>query len=92
MKKWTRWKLGRDIEEEYKHTYSHTPNARNGGGSTCEKHKLVGSYLNGLGRSKGTVNTSTQYLERTGCSASENLAAGEQPHCYEFPNTAESNF
>uniref|UniRef100_A0A8D0H474 Glucagon receptor n=1 Tax=Sphenodon punctatus TaxID=8508 RepID=A0A8D0H474_SPHPU len=92
LKKWTRWKLGRDLEEEYKHTYSHTPNARNGGTSTCEKHKLVGSYLNGLGRSQATVHTSTQYLERTGCSASENLAPGERPHCYDFPETAESNF
>ncbi|XP_053153116.1 glucagon receptor isoform X2 [Hemicordylus capensis] len=91
-KKWTRWKLGRDIEEEYKHTYSHTPNVRNGGASTCEKHTLVGNYLNGLGRSQATVQTSTQYLERTACSASENLAVGEQPHCYEFPDTAESNF
>ncbi|XP_062976229.1 glucagon receptor [Elgaria multicarinata webbii] len=89
MKKWTRWKLGRDIEEEYKHTYSHTPNVRNGGASTCEKHKLVGNCLNGLGRSQPTVHTSTQYLERTGCSASENLAVGERPHCYEFPDTAE---
>ncbi|XP_020669874.2 glucagon receptor [Pogona vitticeps] len=93
-KKWTRWKLGWDIEEEYKHTYSHTPNVRNGGASTFEKHKLVGNYLNGLGRSQATVHTSTQYLERTGCSASENLAAGGtwQPQCYGFPDTVESNF
>ncbi|XP_044275967.1 glucagon receptor [Varanus komodoensis] len=97
-KKWTRWKLGRDIEEEYKHTYSHTLNIRNGSASTCEKHKLVGSYLNGLVRSPATVQTSTQYLERTGCSASENLTMGERHHCFEFPgtlefhNTTESNF
>ncbi|XP_066472298.1 glucagon receptor [Tiliqua scincoides] len=92
MKKWTHWKLGQDIEEEYKHTYSHISNARNKGTSTCEKHKLVGNYLNGLGHSQATIHTSTQYLERTACSASENLAAGERPHCYEFPDTAESNF
>ncbi|XP_053231606.1 glucagon receptor [Podarcis raffonei] len=91
MKKWTRWKLGWDIEEEYKHTYSHTPHVRNGGTRTGEKHKLVGNYLNGLGRSQATMHTSTQYLERTACSASENLAVAEQPHCYEFPDTAESN-
>lgn len=92
MKKWTRWKLGRDIDEEYKHTYSHTNNVRNGSVSTGEKHKLAGSYLNGLGCNQATVNTSTQYLESTGCSARENLAVGEQPHCYEFPDMTESNF
>ncbi|XP_063149370.1 glucagon receptor [Candoia aspera] len=92
-KKWTRWKLGRDIEEEYKHTYSHTPSARNGRSSTCEKHKLVGHYLNGLSFSQATVHTSTQYLERTGCSTSDNLAVNEQPPCYEFPDmVAESSF
>ena len=26
LKKWKRWKLGRNIEEEYRHTYSNTPN------------------------------------------------------------------
>lgn len=92
MKKWTHWKLGQDIEEEYKHTYSHISNTRNKGTSTCENHKLVGNYLNGLGHSQVTMHTSTQYLERTACSASENLAVGERPHCYEFPETAESNF
>ncbi|XP_025027619.1 glucagon receptor isoform X2 [Python bivittatus] len=92
-KKWTRWKLGRDIEEEYKHTYSNTPNARNGRSSTSKKHKLVGNYLNGLSCSQATVHTSTQYLERTGCSISENLAVNEQPPCYEFLDmVAESNF
>ncbi|KAJ6660333.1 hypothetical protein lerEdw1_017756 [Lerista edwardsae] len=92
MKKWKHWKLGQDMEEEYKHTCSHISNARNKGTSTCEKHKLVGNYLNGMGHSQATMHTSTQYLERTACSASENLAAGERPHCYEFPDTAESNF
>ncbi|XP_034045993.1 glucagon receptor [Thalassophryne amazonica] len=28
MKKWKRWKLGRNIEEEYRHTYSNTPNVK----------------------------------------------------------------
>ncbi|XP_063076888.1 glucagon receptor isoform X2 [Engraulis encrasicolus] len=30
LKKWKRWKLGRNIEEEYRHTYSHTLNLRAG--------------------------------------------------------------
>ncbi|XP_069559058.1 glucagon receptor isoform X1 [Brachyistius frenatus] len=30
MKKWKRWKLGRNIEEEYRHTYSNTPNTKTG--------------------------------------------------------------
>ncbi|XP_036946061.1 glucagon receptor isoform X1 [Acanthopagrus latus] len=30
LKKWKRWKLGRNIEEEYRHTYSNTPNTKSG--------------------------------------------------------------
>lgn len=30
VKKWKRWKLGRNIEEEYRHTYSNTPNTKTG--------------------------------------------------------------
>ncbi|KAL0202401.1 hypothetical protein M9458_000419, partial [Cirrhinus mrigala] len=28
LKKWKRWKLGKDIEEEYRHTHSQTPHAK----------------------------------------------------------------
>lgn len=31
LKKWKRWKLGRNIEEEYRHTYSHPPHIKSGG-------------------------------------------------------------
>uniref|UniRef100_A0A667WL00 Glucagon receptor a n=1 Tax=Myripristis murdjan TaxID=586833 RepID=A0A667WL00_9TELE len=30
LKKWKRWKLGRNIEEEYRHTYSHPSNMKSG--------------------------------------------------------------
>lgn len=30
LKKWKRWKLGRNIEEEYRHTYSNTHNTKTG--------------------------------------------------------------
>lgn len=30
LKKWKRWRLGRNIEEEYRHTYSNTPNTKTG--------------------------------------------------------------
>ncbi|KAM6971821.1 glucagon receptor [Aplochiton taeniatus] len=32
LKKWKRWKLGKDIEEEYRHTHSQTPHAKGSGG------------------------------------------------------------
>ncbi|XP_010160686.2 glucagon receptor, partial [Antrostomus carolinensis] len=32
LKRWQRWKLGKDLAEEYKHTYSHAPSTRNGAG------------------------------------------------------------
>uniref|UniRef100_H2UIA0 Glucagon receptor b n=1 Tax=Takifugu rubripes TaxID=31033 RepID=H2UIA0_TAKRU len=30
LKKWKRWKLGKDIDEEYRHTYSQTPHLKSG--------------------------------------------------------------
>ncbi|KAI1232537.1 hypothetical protein IHE44_0007005 [Lamprotornis superbus] len=92
LKRWQRWKLGKDLAEEYKHTYSHAPSARNGAGSTCEKHQLVSGCANGLGRSLGP-HPGSQRLERSGRSTAEHLALGGHHHCYEFPETtAESHF
>ncbi|XP_072737302.1 glucagon receptor isoform X3 [Ciconia boyciana] len=93
LKRWQRWKLGKDLAEEYKHTYSHAPSARNGAGSACEKHQLVSGCANGLGRSLAAVRPGTHYLERTGRSTAEHLTLGDRHHCYEFPETtAESHF
>ncbi|NXU99287.1 GLR protein, partial [Cettia cetti] len=92
LKRWQRWKLGKDLAEEYKHTYSHAPSARNGAGSTCEKHQLVSGCANGLGRSLAP-HPSSQRLERSGRSTADHLALGGHHHCYEFPETtAESHF
>ncbi|NXD55275.1 GLR protein, partial [Corvus moneduloides] len=92
LKRWQRWKLGKDLAEEYKHTYSHAPSARNGTGSTCEKHQLVSGCANGLGRSLAP-HPSSQHPERCGRSTGEHLALGGHHHCYEFPETtAESHF
>ncbi|NXC20533.1 GLR protein, partial [Corythaeola cristata] len=91
LKRWQRWKLGKDLAEEYKHTYSHAPSARNGAGSICEKHQLVSGCANGL--SLAAACPGTHYLERTGHGTAEHLALGDQHHCYEFPETtAESHF
>ncbi|KAI6075817.1 Glucagon receptor [Aix galericulata] len=93
LKRWQRWKLGKDLAEEYKHTYSHAPSARNGTGSACEKHQLVSSCANGLGRSPAASRPPTHYLERSGHGTAEHLTLGDRHHCYEFPETtAESHF
>ncbi|XP_027327395.1 glucagon receptor isoform X2 [Anas acuta] len=93
LKRWQRWKLGKDLAEEYKHTYSHAPSARNGTGSACEKHQLVSGCANGLGRSPAASRPPTHYLERSGHGTAEHLALGDRHHCYEFPETtAESHF
>ncbi|NXF64783.1 GLR protein, partial [Ciccaba nigrolineata] len=93
LKRWQRWKLGKDLAEEYKHTYSHAPSARNGAGGTCEKHQLVSGCANGLGRGPAATRPGTRYLERTGHSPAEHLALGDRHLCYEFPETtAESHF
>ncbi|NWH68722.1 GLR protein, partial [Geococcyx californianus] len=91
LKRWQRWKLGKDLAEEYKHTYSHAPSARNGAGNACEKHQLVSSCANGLGRSAATTHPGTHYLEMTGRSTTEHLARGDRHHCYEFPETTAEN-
>ncbi|XP_071429818.1 glucagon receptor isoform X1 [Pithys albifrons albifrons] len=88
LKRWQRWKLGKDLAEEYKHTYSHAPSARNG----AEKHQLVSGCTNGLGRGPGP-RAGSHCPERSGRSISEHLALGDRHHCYEFPETtAESHF
>ncbi|XP_069729026.1 glucagon receptor [Phaenicophaeus curvirostris] len=93
LKRWQRWKLGKDLAEEYKHTYSHAPSARNGAGNACEKHQLVSGSANGLGRSTVAARPGTHYLEMTGRGTAEHLATGDRHHCYEFPETtAESHF
>uniref|UniRef100_A0A8C2Z4F4 Glucagon receptor b n=1 Tax=Cyclopterus lumpus TaxID=8103 RepID=A0A8C2Z4F4_CYCLU len=61
LKKWKRWKLGKDIDEEYRHTHSHTPHIRSGsiatadGDPSCsaapeENRRLVVCYSNGTGK------------------------------------------
>ncbi|XP_069511385.1 glucagon receptor [Ambystoma mexicanum] len=91
LKWWKRWKLGKDIEEEYRHTYSHTPNARNDGGSSVsEKYKLVGILNNG---NSLAPHGGTHYLQNRGSTTTtENLTLSDKHHCYEFPETAEENF
>ncbi|NXA04137.1 GLR protein, partial [Sapayoa aenigma] len=92
LKRWQRWKLGNDLAEEYKHTYSHAPSARNGAGSTCEKHHLVSGCANGLGCSPAP-HPGFHHPERSGRNIAEHLALGDRHHCYEFPETtAESHF
>uniref|UniRef100_A0AAZ3R6S0 Glucagon receptor n=1 Tax=Oncorhynchus tshawytscha TaxID=74940 RepID=A0AAZ3R6S0_ONCTS len=63
LKKWKRWKLGRNIEEEYRHTYSQTPhlNTKSSSCSAEEKHLLVVSCQNGMGRSRKNTGSSMQF-------------------------------
>lgn len=37
LKKWKRWKLGKDIDEEYRHTYSQTPHIKSGSIATTNQ-------------------------------------------------------
>lgn len=39
LKKWKRWKLGKDIEEEYRHTHSQTPHAKSGSIALAMTHE-----------------------------------------------------
>ncbi|XP_063817269.1 glucagon receptor isoform X2 [Pseudophryne corroboree] len=80
LKKWKRWKLGKDIEDEYKNTYSQPPQP--GHGSVCEKHKLVDSCNNGTGKSRHSEGM--WYNEKTGSSATENITLSERQNSFEY--------
>ncbi|XP_073540305.1 glucagon receptor [Phyllobates terribilis] len=84
LKKWKLWKLGKDIEEEYKHTNSQAPRA--GLGSICEKHKLVDSCNNGAGKSQNSE--STWYHEKMGSSTTEQITLSERQHSFEYPDSS----
>uniref|UniRef100_A0A8C6WRX3 Glucagon receptor b n=1 Tax=Neogobius melanostomus TaxID=47308 RepID=A0A8C6WRX3_9GOBI len=45
LKKWKRWKLGKDIDEEYRHTYSQTPHVKSGSIATSNLQDLDPSYV-----------------------------------------------
>uniref|UniRef100_A0A3Q3AMI7 Glucagon receptor a n=1 Tax=Kryptolebias marmoratus TaxID=37003 RepID=A0A3Q3AMI7_KRYMA len=52
LKKWKRWKLGRNIEEEYRHTYSNTPNTKTG---SLLNHISQLSHLSDITKSSAPV-------------------------------------
>uniref|UniRef100_A0A672HAI3 Glucagon receptor b n=1 Tax=Salarias fasciatus TaxID=181472 RepID=A0A672HAI3_SALFA len=68
LKKWKRWKLGKDIDEEYRHTHSQTPHVKSGSiatGNLPDLHdnntgsdpsgdspRLVVCYSNGTGKGR----------------------------------------
>ncbi|XP_038598742.1 glucagon receptor, partial [Tachyglossus aculeatus] len=82
VKRWRRWQLGKALEEEHRHTCSHTGSARPG-----EKRQLVvgcGSP-NGPGRAGPAGGAPSP-----GFSVGGTAAPG--PRCYAFPETAESSF
>ncbi|KAG9473558.1 hypothetical protein GDO78_004057 [Eleutherodactylus coqui] len=84
LKKWKRWKLGKDIEEEYRNTNSQTPRA--GLGSICEKHKLVDSCNNGAEKSQNSH--SMWCHEKMGSSATEEITLSERQHSFEYPESS----
>ncbi|XP_022064297.1 glucagon receptor isoform X2 [Acanthochromis polyacanthus] len=50
LQKWKRWKLGKDIDEEYRHTHSHTPHVKSGSiatGNLPDPHCNNGSETSG---------------------------------------------
>ncbi|KAM4664626.1 glucagon receptor [Discoglossus pictus] len=88
LKKWKRWKLGKDIEEEYKHTNSQTPRA--GAGSICEKHQLVTGCINGIGTPRHS--SGTRYHEKMVSSTTEHITLSDRQNSCEYPDSAENVF
>lgn len=65
LKKWKRWKLGRNIEEEYRHTYSNTPNTKTG---SLLNHVSRLSHLPDIAKTSAPVcNPEERHMLVTGC-------------------------
>uniref|UniRef100_A0A8K9V1V5 Glucagon receptor b n=1 Tax=Oncorhynchus mykiss TaxID=8022 RepID=A0A8K9V1V5_ONCMY len=108
LKKWKRWKLGKDIEEEYRHTYSHAPHVKSGSivtdpnpASTSitpnESSRLVGSCHNRTDKTKTQTSRqcpSTPHGGTNNCSTlMEDICLEERAQSYTRPEEgAESNF
>ncbi|XP_073763216.1 glucagon receptor isoform X2 [Danio rerio] len=94
LKKWKRWKLGKDIDEEYRHTHSQTPHAKSSTAppaahdcpdtsSSLESQRLVTGLQNGLSRSRGRARlqfTSQTQEGASNCSSlTEDICLEERP-------------
>ncbi|KAI3359743.1 hypothetical protein L3Q82_014114, partial [Scortum barcoo] len=65
LKKWKRWKLGRNIEEEYRHTYSNTPNTKTG---SLLNHVSRLSHLPDIAKTSAPVcSPEERHMLVTGC-------------------------
>ncbi|KAE8283288.1 Glucagon receptor [Larimichthys crocea] len=65
LKKWKRWKLGRNIEEEYRHTYSNTHNTKTG---SLPNHVCQLPHLPDVAKSSAPVCTPEErHMLVTGC-------------------------
>ncbi|XP_030061016.1 glucagon receptor [Microcaecilia unicolor] len=76
LKTWKRWKVGKDIEEAYRHTYT----TRTGINSMTDQYQLVSS--------NGTHKDSSAHVFQH---TTEHLTLSEQPQSYGFLETAESS-
>uniref|UniRef100_A0A8C7JWB9 Glucagon receptor b n=1 Tax=Oncorhynchus kisutch TaxID=8019 RepID=A0A8C7JWB9_ONCKI len=100
LKKWKRWKLGKDIEEEYRHTYSHAPHVKSGSivtGNLAGSSRLVGSCHNRTDKTKTQPSLqcpSTPHGGTNNCSTlMEDICLEERAQSYTRPEEgAESNF
>ncbi|KAL0993558.1 hypothetical protein UPYG_G00109720 [Umbra pygmaea] len=79
LKKWKRWKLGRNIEEEYRHTYSQPPHLNTKSGSVaglglshgCRHHSPTSSLLHPCLPDIATTTTSAPHAKGPSCSSEE---------------------
>nr|XP_057939975.1 glucagon receptor isoform X1 [Doryrhamphus excisus] len=55
LKKWKRWKLGKDIDEEYRHTHSQTPHMKSGSIATGNLPDLHDNTSDPSSGSQGTL-------------------------------------
>ncbi|XP_062304727.1 glucagon receptor isoform X2 [Osmerus eperlanus] len=66
VRRWRRWRLGKDIEEEYRHTHSHTAQAKGSGGGPGNGPDLHDDHCAGSGPAPNPAAEENQRLVGSG--------------------------
>uniref|UniRef100_A0A671YSW2 Glucagon receptor b n=1 Tax=Sparus aurata TaxID=8175 RepID=A0A671YSW2_SPAAU len=97
LKKWKRWKLGKDIDEEYRHTHTTADRAPSCSAAPEENRRLVVSYSNGTGKGQPAKSRHTlqfSFLPRRVTAshistATEDVCLEEKAQCRSHPPEGE---
>uniref|UniRef100_A0A3Q2YTS3 Glucagon receptor b n=1 Tax=Hippocampus comes TaxID=109280 RepID=A0A3Q2YTS3_HIPCM len=85
LKKWKRWKLGKDIDEEYRHTHSQTPHIKSGSIATGNLPDLLDNNTSDpSGGSMGTLQHKKADRDLASTTL-EDVCLEERAQCHSYP-------